>query len=73
MLNVVFLKALIIGILSSATRKPDTNPMVKVINKKITMYFPKSLFNSLERRFHNGFLIVHRLTSQARLLRLLTH
>lgn len=47
--------------------------MVKVINRKITMYFPKSLFSSLGRRFHNGFLIVHRLTSQDRLLRLLTH
>ena len=38
--------------------------MVSVINRKITIYFPKSLFNSLGRRFHNGFFIAHRLTSQ---------
>ena len=58
---------------SKATRKPETKPMVSVINRKITIYFPKSLFSSLGRRFHNGFFIAHRLTSPDRQLRLWTH
>ena len=44
--------------LLSATRKPEINPIVSVINKNITAYFPKSCFNSLKKRFRNGFFML---------------
>ena len=46
-------------------RKPDTIPIIIVMNRKRTMYFPISPFNSLGRRFIRGFLIFPLLTSQA--------
>ena len=44
-------------ILPSATRKPDTSPIVATSSRKITRYFPNSVFSSRGRRFLSGFFI----------------
>ena len=44
-------------ILFPATRNPDTRPIVSVINKNITRYFPNSSLSSLGSLFLSGFFI----------------
>ena len=41
----------------SATRNPETIPMVNTIRIKTTRYFPSSPFSSLGRRLRKGFFI----------------
>lgn len=43
--------------LSPATMKPDTIPVVMTMNRNMTIYFPSSSFSSFGILLHNGFLI----------------
>ena len=74
-LNIIFFKPLIISRDHTAVshQKPDTKPIVPIKRRKITRYFPISLFNSRSSRFLKGFFIGFLLTIPAPLQEYAVH